>query len=609
MKRLILFVLLSVAALAQVHTEMTFEDTRIFSVKTYGAVGDAIAGTDGTATNGSTTFSSTGTACNTSRVGEIIEVAGAGAAAANLSTTVTGCSGNNWIMAVAASTTVSTTAKWVIGKDDSAALQAAWNAAKSTGGTILFPSTNIGSVSTSPQFSTGNAYLIKTALNWGAGLNVSVEGAGAIIFPDTNGVALDLTESWHLRISNLTLFEPQGLATPSTVGIFQGRGPNTGALFYNPYNQFTHNTIQLLSISTANGSNGTVALYNTGCAEQNTYYDNVLAADNAAVFTASNTYSISSPYYTNSNGVSCRQNVLVNNDMRSVGIGPALLLENIASMDILGNYFGGLGPYTNTSATYGIRLKATIFNTRITGMMEVFPQAILGAQQVQINRLSTDIQVTGQTSGSAAHMDLDGGCAGGAGCTGMNGSSIHLWGDSSQGSLLFKTLGANAFMADNYFDLDGFTGGIASVNFSSSSTANLLNNTSSLGYLESSCRGGTAGTDQLCGNSASHTLQSSLNGGSYFNVTQTIGTGNVTTAGTAVTNGTCQAQTGITVTGTATTDSVIANIGATLPATWQTGIVLSAHPTASNTVTVYLCNPTAASITPAATQVNVRVVR
>jgi hypothetical protein len=58
-----------------------------------------------------------------------------------------------------------------------------------------------------------------------------------------------------------------------------------------------------------------------------------------------------------------------------------------------------------------------------------------------------------------------------------------------------------------------------------------------------------------------------------------------------------------------TSDSVVANIGAALPATWQTGIVLSAHVTAGNTVTVYLCNPTAGSITPAATQVNVRIVR
>lgn len=120
----------------------------------------------------------------------------------------------------------------------------------------------------------------------------------------------------------------------------------------------------------------------------------------------------------------------------------------------------------------------------------------------------------------------------------------------------------------------------------------------------------TAGQDNCAGDSTAHAIKCSYNGGSIFQIPQEIGSGNVTTAGTAINTLTCQAQTGITVTGAATTDNVIANIGATLPATWQTGIVLSAHVTATNTVTVYLCNPTAtATITPAATQVNVRVLR
>jgi hypothetical protein len=93
------------------------------------------------------------------------------------------------------------------------------------------------------------------------------------------------------------------------------------------------------------------------------------------------------------------------------------------------------------------------------------------------------------------------------------------------------------------------------------------------------------------------------------NYTLTVGTGSVTTAGTAVAALTCQAETGTSVTGALTTDAVVPNIGAALPPTWQTGIVLSAHVTAANTITVYLCNPTAGSITPAPTQVNVRVLR
>jgi hypothetical protein len=92
-------------------------------------------------------------------------------------------------------------------------------------------------------------------------------------------------------------------------------------------------------------------------------------------------------------------------------------------------------------------------------------------------------------------------------------------------------------------------------------------------------------------------------------MTVTIGTGNVTTAGTAVGAGTSQAQTGITVSGALTSDSCTANLGAALPATWQTGIQFRCDVTTAGTVTVNLMNPSAGSITPAATQVNVRVTR
>ncbi len=118
-----------------------------------------------------------------------------------------------------------------------------------------------------------------------------------------------------------------------------------------------------------------------------------------------------------------------------------------------------------------------------------------------------------------------------------------------------------------------------------------------------------SGNDYVYGDSTDHCVKLALNGGAYFCRTQTVGTGKIATAGTTVPGGTCQAETGITIAGAATTDNVIANIGATLPPTWQTGIQFSAHVTAPNTVKVYLCNATAGAITPAATQVNVRVLR
>lgn len=128
-------------------------------------------------------------------------------------------------------------------------------------------------------------------------------------------------------------------------------------------------------------------------------------------------------------------------------------------------------------------------------------------------------------------------------------------------------------------------------------------------FPETTAPSAGAGFDQCYGDSTAHALECSYNNGSFFPMVQRIGSGTVTTAGTAVTNGTCQAQTGITVTGATTTDVASCSLNAALPATWQTGIFLSVPVVTSNTVTVSLCNPTAGSITPAAATVRCTVTR
>jgi hypothetical protein len=82
--------------------------------------------------------------------------------------------------------------------------------------------------------------------------------------------------------------------------------------------------------------------------------------------------------------------------------------------------------------------------------------------------------------------------------------------------------------------------------------------------------------------------------------------GSITTNGTAVGAGTCQAQPALTVTGATTGSTVTVSVPTALPATWQTGIFILPVVTA-NTVTLSLCNGTAGSITPAAQVVNIRV--
>lgn len=84
--------------------------------------------------------------------------------------------------------------------------------------------------------------------------------------------------------------------------------------------------------------------------------------------------------------------------------------------------------------------------------------------------------------------------------------------------------------------------------------------------------------------------------------------GAITTNGTVVAAGTSQAQTAISIPGVTPTSVVAWSMATPPPATWQTGIQVT--PVCGNgTVNIYLTNPTAGSITPAATIINIRLVQ
>jgi len=142
-------------------------------------------------------------------------------------------------------------------------------------------------------------------------------------------------------------------------------------------------------------------------------------------------------------------------------------------------------------------------------------------------------------------------------------------------------------------------------------TASLHNRVRSTLYdfFEGTAPTGLSGEDICYGDSTLHRALCSFNNAAYLPLTVTVGTGSVTTAGTAIAAGTCQAQTNITVTGTLTSDAVAVNFAGALPASWASGIQMRADPISANTVQVALCNPTAGSITPAATTVHVTVSR
>jgi hypothetical protein len=83
----------------------------------------------------------------------------------------------------------------------------------------------------------------------------------------------------------------------------------------------------------------------------------------------------------------------------------------------------------------------------------------------------------------------------------------------------------------------------------------------------------------------------------------------ITTNGTAVAAGTCQAQPTVSISGLTTSSTLTWSSSASLPATWQTGIQVEFDVSTAGTAKVWLCNPTAGSITPAALAINVKALQ
>lgn len=131
---------------------------------------------------------------------------------------------------------------------------------------------------------------------------------------------------------------------------------------------------------------------------------------------------------------------------------------------------------------------------------------------------------------------------------------------------------------------------------------------------EGSCTGAASSTDVICFASA-HAVESSLNNGSFFPMTQTIASGTAAMATGAITSGSCASAVTGTATGAATTDTIQYTpnadpTGVTGYGASGTGAVLSIYAyVTSNTANFKVCNSTANSITPSALTLNWRITR
>jgi hypothetical protein len=261
-----------------------------------------------------------------------------------------------------------------------------------------------------------------------------------------------------------------------------------------------------------------------------------------------------------------------------VGGGALALAATVSSSSV----FGGFAAYSSTVSIDAFGFQAGILNT--TGANNVFLGTAAGAVNTT-GGANTAVGVDADFFDNSGDNTYIGQGATAANATGGFNTAV------GQSAMLLMTSGSSNTAVGRQAGCTGACSNIEALGFGAIVLG--VNGAAQIGVGTNS----TANTLQYL----NHTAYDA-NGLPYSSA------GSITTAGTAVAPGTCQAQTGITITGALTTSAVAWSIPAALPATWQTGIAVMPVVSA-NTVTLNLCNPTAASMTPAAQLVNVRVIQ
>lgn len=175
---------------------------RYFNVETYGAEHDGLIVDDGAINSSSTTLTSASALFTASDVGDVILVSGAGVGGLPLKTTVaTYVSTTQVTLSLAASTTV-TGSKITWGDDDTAAIQAAINAAYAAGGGIVYFPNGI--------------YIINGALQTSVGgLNPNSQ----LYIPYTTITEPTFARAQVKLLGESTVTQPIGYTTISYVGV------------------------------------------------------------------------------------------------------------------------------------------------------------------------------------------------------------------------------------------------------------------------------------------------------------------------------------------------------------------------------------------------------
>lgn len=114
---------------------------------------------------------------------------------------------------------------------------------------------------------------------------------------DTGTVCLDTAGSHSMKFENFTMRLANTYATPSTVAVIEGRTASNGGSCYSENNTWERVGIWTDYNGTFNGTRGYIGFYDIG-GEARIYSDGYVSANLPFVFATTNAYSVTSPYET-----------------------------------------------------------------------------------------------------------------------------------------------------------------------------------------------------------------------------------------------------------------------------------------------------------------------
>ena len=242
--------------------------------------------------------------------------------------------------------------------DDSAAIQAAIDAAYAGGGIVFIPA---------------GRYLLNTPLNITNKDRLSVLGAGpmhTVLLGNTGGVVVDLTGARNVLIANLKVTN-LGAVNPSTVGLLFARSQSVQNA---EFNCLENVYVDFSSIPSANGGNGTLGIYNYG-AELWRAWNIYIVADKPLTLTNENAYSVLSPFTSIFTAVTSMSvsGVYGNSTLRAHN-GPAIWLHSCWQVEAPTLY---LTSSAGNPYLYAIRVSGVTRSIRLSGNAEMFPRLLI----------------------------------------------------------------------------------------------------------------------------------------------------------------------------------------------------------------------------------------